>query len=381
MMYSALFSAIDSLESAYRDLWIDICNMESPTSHKAGVDAVGAYMIAHARRMGWQVEVHEETVAGNAICLTMNPDAPGIPICFSGHMDTVHPLGSFGSPAVRVEDDKIYGPGVEDCKGGIAAAALAMHALQDCGYADRPIKLLLQSDEEGGSHWSEKRTIGWICEKAKGAALFLNAEGHRNKAVIRRKGILNYRFSVQGRAAHGAACYDGASAIAEAAHKILALEQWKDKDGLTANCGVIEGGTTPNTVPAACSFVVNIRFATAAQRDFAEAECRRLAETSTVPDTTCTLEQVSFRIAMEQTERNEAVLARMNAIYADAGLPQLIAAASNGGSDAADVTAAGIPCVDSIGVRGGKIHSRDEFAYLASLAEAAKRMAAVAWGW
>lgn len=379
--YNALFSAIDSLEPSYRDLWIDICNIESPTSYKAGVDAVGAYMMALARRLGWQVEVHEEAVAGNAICITMNPDAPGAPICFSGHMDTVHPLGSFGTPAVRVDDEKIYGPGVEDCKGGIAAAALAMHALQNCGYADRPIKLLLQSDEEGGSHWSEKRTIGWICEKARGAALFLNAEGHSGKAVIRRKGIVNYRFTVRGKAAHGAVCYRGASAIAEAAHKILALEQWKAPDGLTANCGTIAGGTTPNTVPETCSFVVNIRFVDEAQLRFAEEACRRIAETSTIPGTTCTLEQVSFRIAMAQTERNERVLARMNEIYAAAGMLVLPGAASNGGSDAADVTAANIPCIDSIGVRGGKIHSRDEFAWLASLGEAACRMAAVAWGW
>lgn len=381
MSCTELFARIEEFQPTYLSLWADICNIESPTAHKPGVDAVGAYMIEHARRMGWQVEVHEEPIAGNAVCITMNPDAPGAPICLSGHMDTVHPVGSFGSPAVHRAGDILYGPGVEDCKGGIAAAALAMHALQACGFNARPVKLLLQSDEEGGSHWSEKRTIGWICEQAKGAALFLNAEGHSGKAVIRRKGILNYRFVIHGRAAHGSKCFDGASAIAEAAHKILALEQWKDRDGLTANCGTIEGGTTPNTVPDRCSFVVNIRFADAAQRDFAEAECRRLAETAFIPGTACTLERISHRIAMEPTARNDDALARMNAIYAALGMPVLPAASSTGGSDAADVTAAGIPCIDSIGVRGDRIHSRDEFAYIASLAEAAKRMAAVIFCW
>ncbi len=381
MPYSNLFAKIDAFQPTYLALWSDICTIESPTAHKPGVDAVGAYMIDYARRMGWQVEVHEEAVAGNAVCITMNPDAPGAPICLSGHMDTVHPVGAFGSPAVTREGDILRGPGVVDCKGGIAAAALAMHALQAAGFTARPIKLLLQSDEEGGSHWSDKRTIGWICEQAKDAALFLNAEGYGGKAVLRRKGILNYRFTIHGKAAHGSKCHEGASAIAEAAHKILALERWKDKDGLTGNCGIIEGGTTPNTVPETCSFVVNIRFADDAQRDFAEAECRRIAETATIPGTTCTLERVSFRLAMEQADRNDAALARMNAIYAEAGLPQLIGGASTGGSDAADVTAAGIPCVDSIGVRGGGIHSREEYAHIASLAESAKRMAAVILGW
>ncbi|MBQ8397167.1 MAG: M20/M25/M40 family metallo-hydrolase [Clostridia bacterium] len=381
MNCSALLAKIDELQPRYLAYWTDICSIESPTSHKPGVDAVGAYCIAHARAMGWTVEVHEEDVAGNAVCITMNPDASGAPICLSGHMDTVHPVGSFGSPAVRIEGEKLCGPGVVDCKGGIAAAALAMDALAQCGFTARPVKLLLQSDEEGGSRWSDKRTIGWICEQAKDAALFLNAEGFGGKAVLQRKGILNYRFTVHGRSCHGSKCHEGASAIAEAAHKILALEQWKDGAGLTANCGTIEGGTTPNTVPETCSFVVNIRFATAEQRDFAEAECRRIAESSSISGTTCTLERVSYRIAMERADRNFAALDRMNAIYADAGLPTLVAGASTGGSDAADVTAAGIPCVDSVGTRGGGIHTVNEYAYIASLAESAKRMASVIWCW
>lgn len=381
MNCTPVFSKIDALQPAYLALWADICNIESPTTDKAGVDAVGAYCIDRARALGWAVEVHEEPVAGNAVCLTMNPDADGAPICLSGHMDTVHPVGAFGSPAVTMDGTKIYGPGVVDCKGGIAASFLAMDALAQCGYRSRPVKLLLQSDEEGGSRWSDKRTIGWICEQAKDAALFLNCEGHGSKAVLRRKGILNYRFTVHGRSCHGSNCYEGASAIAEAAHKILALEQWKDAAGLTGNCGTIEGGTTPNTVPETCAFVVNIRFADAAQRDFAEAECRRIAETATIPGTTCTLERISYRIAMELTPRNRAALARMNEIYRAAGLPILAEGSSTGGSDAADVTACGIPCVDSVGTHGGGIHTTDEYAYIASLAESAKRLASVIWCW
>ena len=81
---------------------------------------------------------------------------------------------------------------------------------------------------------------------------------------------------------------------------------------------------------------------------------------------------------MEYSEKNVALLARMNEIFVENGIPTLEAAARKGASDAADVTAAGAACVDSIGVRGGKIHSPDEFAYIDSLAESAKRLAAVA---
>ena len=82
---------------------------------------------------------------------------------------------------------------------------------------------------------------------------------------------------------------------------------------------------------------------------------------------------------MEKTERNLALLDRINEIYAEEGMMLLDAAHKPGGSDAADITAHGIPCLDGFGVSGGALHSRDEFAYLSSLTEAAKKLAAVAY--
>ena len=82
---------------------------------------------------------------------------------------------------------------------------------------------------------------------------------------------------------------------------------------------------------------------------------------------------------MELTERNEKLLETMNGIYEANGMSRLQPRKVNGGADSADVTVAGIPCVDSIGVVGGKIHSRDEYAVMASLKDAAKRAAAVAY--
>jgi len=82
---------------------------------------------------------------------------------------------------------------------------------------------------------------------------------------------------------------------------------------------------------------------------------------------------------MEDCARNRALLEDMNRIFEQTGLPVLKAAKRKGGSDAADITAFGIPCIDSLGVEGGKIHSPNEFAYLKSLGESAKRLAAVAY--
>ena len=80
---------------------------------------------------------------------------------------------------------------------------------------------------------------------------------------------------------------------------------------------------------------------------------------------------------MEYCERNIELLGKINAALEKCSLETLEVSKSLGGSDAADVTVFGIPCVDSLGVRGGKIHTPEEFAYIDSLAESAKRLAAI----
>lgn len=382
MECATLFQNIDNLYETYLKIWEDVCRIESPTDCKEGVDAVGDYVVALAEKHGWKVETLPQKVSGDAICITMNPEAKAQPITLSGHMDTVHPVGLFGETIVTKDEKYIYGPGVADCKGGIVAGFLAMEALEQVGFTARPVQMLLQSDEENGSCTSDKATIQWICEKAKGSVAFLNLEpileGSEGKATVARKGLVDYRFTVTGVAAHSSKCAtEGASAILEAAHKIMELEAFKDADGITCNCGVIEGGTVVNAVPASCTFGVNFRFVNSAQLAQIEETVRRVAEKVFVPGCTCTVEQTGHRIAMEETPRNYALLDTMNAIYAANGMTRLEPRKVNGGSDAADATVAGIPCVDSLGVAGGKIHSREEYGVLESLKEAAKRIAVV----
>ena len=191
MTFEEFSSRVGELEEKYVRFWEDICNLESPTADKAGVDAVGRFCKERAAALGWKIEEQEEPVSGNPLCFTMNPDAPGVPICFSGHMDTVHEKGSFGSPAVHFDEKYIYGPGTADCKGGIVAGFLAMEALQQAGFTARPVKLILQSDEETSSNGSEKRSVNFMTENARGCAAFLNLEPHmamRNTSEARASG-------------------------------------------------------------------------------------------------------------------------------------------------------------------------------------------------
>lgn len=380
MKCKELLAKIDELNERYLGIFEDVCNIESPTDSKEGVDAVGRYFIREAERLGLEIEVLKQSVSGDVVCITLNPTAEKEPICLSGHIDTVHPIGSFGTPAVRFDEEKIYGPGVCDCKGGVVAALMCMEALCKVGYKKRPVRLLLQTDEEKGSNPSGKATINYICDKAEGSAAFLNLEGFTDgEACLVRKGIATFTFTVHGKEAHSSACHKlGANAILEAAHKIIELEKVKDGDGLTCCCSIINGGTVPNTVPGLCEFKANVRFATFEQLDEMRAFVKEVAERVYVEG--CTTEVtggVNVRVPMIPCERNTSLFNKMNKIYSKCGLPQLRAGKRTGGSDAADVTARGIPCVDNLGTEGGKIHSPSEFAYIRSLAESAKRLASV----
>ena len=379
MEHKYVFDKIDELNGQYIRIWEDVCNLESPTEEKERVDAVGAYFIKMAQSRGWEIEIEEYEQAGNAICITMNPRSDARPVSISGHIDTVHPVGLFGEPPVTMDTEKIYGPGVMDCKGGVVAGFLAMDALFQCGFTDRPVQLIIQTDEESNSRQSQMKSVEFMCRKAKNAIAFLNTEGgYGDTAVLIRKGILRYRFIVSGVSTHASCCPEGASAIAEAAHKILELEKMKDMESLTCNVGVIKGGTVSNTVPDWCEFLIDIRFANQQDCEKAEKIVENVAQTTHIPGCSCQTERISIRPAMPLCDKNIALLEKMNEIYEKTGLPHLTMRAEPSGSDAAYTTLADIPTVDNVGVYGDRIHSKDEFAYLESLAEAAKRYAAVA---
>lgn len=377
-----IFNSIDRLNAQYITAWEDICNIESPSHCKDGVDAVSDYLIALAQAMEWKIERFPQEQFGDVVCITMNPDAKGAPIALSGHLDTVHPIGLFGTPAAHREGDRLYGPGAMDCKGGVVAGFLAMHALAECGYTEHPVMMLLQSNEEIGSGMQNKAPIRLICEKAKDAVAFLNLEGHEGffagKACLERKGIAGFAFKVSGISTHASYCArEGASAIAEAAHKIIALEKIKEEDGLTFNCGIIRGGSAKNTVPGECEFSLDVRFSSQEDLERAKGIIRDIADTVYVSGCTCEVEMTNLRPAMEPCKRNLDLLAIANAAFEENGLSPLAAGKRTGGSDASDVTAYSIPCLDSIGVEGERAHSKEEYGVISSLAESAKRIASI----
>ncbi len=377
-----VFEKIDELSDKYLNMLVDVCNIESKSDDKEGVDKVGDYLAAVAKELDYTIRKKEFEKAGNVYSFAYNPGGKKNMISLSAHMDTVFDKGAFGYPPVKIQGDYIYGPGVQDCKGGIVIFLLAMEALKKCNYDERCVKLILQSDEEVGSKLSEMGTIDFMLEEAKGSAAFLNgegyAEGHGDGYItVGRKGIVRKKIKIKGKACHAGICTEGISAIKEAAHKIIELEKENDTDSITFNCGIINGGTTVNTVPESCELHVEYRFKTREQQKEAEDRLNKIVNTSYVEGAESVAEELSNRAPMERTEANENLARIVSDISVKCGLGELEMRESAGGADSAYTTLAGIPTIDSIGAGGSGCHSIGEKVLISSISEKAKLAAGI----
>ncbi|MBR3144679.1 MAG: M20/M25/M40 family metallo-hydrolase [Clostridia bacterium] len=377
-----LFEEIDRLNDKYIGFLQDVIRLESPTSSKSSVDECGNYFIKKAKELGFKVTTAPMEKSGDAVSITLNPDVDAKPVCISGHIDTVHPVGFFGDNPIRFEGDKMFGPGSGDCKGGVVAGFCVLEALKNIGFNERPVKLILQTDEENSSATSDKATVKFICEEAKDAVALLNVEPAKkaNDVIIERKGILKYSINIKGVSSHASICFreDVASAVAEAAHKIIEIEKYKNKDGITANVGLINGGTAINTVPAECNMSIDFRYKTEEQFKEIENFIENLCKKSYLEGTVSTVSLFGHRLSMPLCEKNTNLLKNSNEALKKAGLEPLVPAVTYGGSDAADFTNYGIPVLDQLGVISIGAHTINEHMLLSSFAPCAKRLVALA---
>ena len=113
------------------------------------------------------------------------------------------------------------------------------------------------------------------------------------------------------------------------------------------------------------------------QAEEARRRVNEIAQKTVVEGCSCTVEELSYRPMMEKAKRNYDLLDKMNEIYEENGLSVLKPIDALGGSDAAYATEYGIPCVDSVGAEGGKIHSSGEYIEMSSISESAGRIATV----
>lgn len=372
-----LFALIEELSPAYVQFWKEICEIETPSHDKAAVDALADKLEAHAKAIGCSVYREAFEKAGDCLRVDLPGDKTRQPIVMMAHMDTVHEKGAFGPEIVKLEGNILYGPGVNDCKNGIAMSMLLLEAFAKSDTPHPPIRVLYTSDEEISARLSGRQGIEFFEKQAAGCKVALNCEsGSQGMIIVGRKGIGNIVLKITGKAAHAGVCYySGASAVREAAHKILAIEAMSTPDGNTFNCGIVCGGTKTNIVPESCTVEVDIRSMEEASMQEAIERVREIADHSYVEGTTCTMTIGSVRPPMEPVEANWKLLERINVLAAELGMEPMEGRISGGGSDAAYTTRMGIPTVCSIGPCGWDVHTVRERADVSTLPVRAKLVA------
>ncbi|HET9810956.1 MAG TPA: hydrolase [Sphingomicrobium sp.] len=307
---------------------------------------------------------------GQNLHVKVRPDAP-LQLLFTGHMDTVFAVDHAFQQTAWIEDGVLNGPGVADMKGGLAVMLAALKAVEADEAADRiGYEIVINSDEEVGSLGS----AGLLADAARGKKAALTYEPAAlpdGTLAGARPGSGNFALVVHGRSAHaGRNPEDGRNALLAASDLALRLDSLK-RDGLSVNPSRIEGGSPSNVVPDLAVLRVNMRPRTPE----IEAEAKALIDQAVAA--IASERDVNIDVHGGFGRPPKPMTADMDRLFglvkqAGADLGQTIAWKSSGGvCDGNNIAACGVPVVDTMGVRGGKIHSMEEFLIAESLAERA----------
>ena len=305
---------------------------------------------------------------GRHLHLSVRPTAP-LQLLFTGHMDTVFAADHPFQETRWLEDGVLGGPGVADMKGGIAVMLAALKAVERSPLADRfGYEVVINSDEEVGSPAS----AGLLARSAKGKRAALTYEPAAlpdGTLAGARPGSGNFAIIVKGRSAHaGRNPQDGRNALLAAADLALRLDALK-REGLSVNPSRIEAGSPSNVVPDLAILRINLRPRTPE----IEAEAKRGIDEAIVKVASDREVEIQLsggfgRPPKPLTPKAEKLFELVKRAGADLG--QSIAWQPSGGvCDGNNIAACGVPVVDTMGVRGGKIHSIEEYLIADSLKE------------
>ena len=220
-----------------------LCEIESTTYFEG---QVGDFLAAFLTGRGWDVEQmpvpqpEESAGKGPRWNVYAGPAGQSPDLVFSTHMDTVPPYIPF-----REDEEFIYGRGVCDAKGIIAAQVAAAEKLRAEGFR---VGLLFVSGEERDSAGAKVAN-----ESPKGSRFLINGEPTDNRLALASKGALRAVLRASGKMAHSAYPELGDSAVhklVEVLGRLLTLDLpvTEDVGPSTLNIGQVHGGHAPNVI-------------------------------------------------------------------------------------------------------------------------------------
>ena len=386
----AVLDAIAEQGSVIVGRAVDWCAVNSGSRNRAGLDAVRALLMeAFAVLPDAPTEIALaatsevtadgrviETANAPAIAVVVRPQAP-VQVVMTGHYDTVFPADSRFQTVVDRADGALHGPGIADMKGGLSVMLAALEAFEAHPGAGRVgYRVLISPDEEVGSlasgpvlaAFGRLGHVGMTYEPALSDGTLASG----------RKGSGNFHVCIAGRAAHAGRDFTfGRNAITAAARIAGALDGLNGaREGVTVNVARIDGGAPLNMVPDNAVLRFNVRFPDAEAADWLRREIETALEAGRGDGLTVSLHGGLTRAAKPFNAAQTVLFEKVRQVGALIG--QDIGWKPSGGvCEGNNLFAVGLPNVDTLGVRGGDIHSETEFAWPDSFVERAQLSALI----
>lgn len=358
LLHSRLPQYIDDLRT--------LVDINSGTFDKQGVNRVVDVLEGWYRGLGATVDRRAGDVYGDILTASFRGTGPGS-VLLVGHTDTVYPSGTVEERPMRIDGDRIIGPGTADMKAGDLSIVYALRALLDqMSEIPGTVVVLHNPDEEIGSP-SSKQVVADLSSRAD-AVLVLEPGRANGDVVVARKGIMDIQVWAEGKSAHAGVNHDqGRSAVLALAHFVTAVEGLNGTlPDLTVNVGRIEGGDRPNVVPDRAYARLEIRGFERAVLENAAEQIRKLAQSPSVEGTSLRVEVSVEHWPMHRSAAGNRLYELGRGLASTLGI-NLGAQATGGASDGNTAAAAGRPVLDGLGPVGGHAHSPDEYIEVSSV--------------
>ncbi|MEM7623878.1 MAG: M20/M25/M40 family metallo-hydrolase, partial [Planctomycetota bacterium] len=235
-----------------------------------------------------------------------------------------------------------------------------------------------------------RRWMVWVCDRMKlflwGAALREQAAKHDvgialepalagGELAIERMGSGQFFVEVRGKSAHvGRAFAEGVSAVTKLGECLLMMGHMPDAaHGRILNVGPIEGGVATNAVPDTARAWGNVRYP---DETISKVLHEMLETLVTEPDAmpSVRVERSFNRTAKPETPAVTKLGLAARGVAEELG-QRLPFAKTGGVCDGNILQDAGLPTIDTLGVRGGGLHTPDEWIELESLVERCQLLA------
>ena len=342
----------------------ELVEIESPSTSPAGVAALAERLARELLALGLRPELRAVRGAGPILRAR---SGSGAGVMLLGHLDTVWPLGTLAARPVRIEGERLFGPGAYDMKAGLVVVLHALRLLRDAGGMPELSVFFTPLEETGGLPY---RAV--MEDEMRGARAVLDFEPAWPGGAVKtsRKGAGGYVLTARGKAAHaGADLAKGANAILEIARQAERLTALNDTaSGSSVNVGVIRGGTRPNVVPDHAELEIDVRYRTLAEGRRLDTSVRAL--TPSVPGVTLEIQGGLNCPPLERGPHVVSVFEKARAAARELGL-DLQEIATGGASEASFAAALGVPTLDGLGADGDGAHAEHEHVLIPSLPERA----------